>query len=102
VSYLLDLALDQERLQAVRVNYHPGVYAYASWQGLSIEKAAQELREAPETDRNRVKWERVGRFVADMTDAELATLRAQLAEVTAQRDAMRAELQARALKATPT
>jgi hypothetical protein len=66
------------------MNHHPGVYAYASWRGLSIDAAAQELRESPETDRNRVKWLRVGSFVEHMVAPELATLRAQLAEMRAE------------------
>lgn len=60
--------------------HHPGVYAYASWHGVSIEAAAEELAEAPETDRNRVKWERVGHFVEKAVRAEADATIAQLLE----------------------
>jgi len=60
--------------------HHPGVYAYASWRGVSIEAAAAELAEAPETDRNRVKWERVGHFVENTVRADADATIAQLLE----------------------
>lgn len=62
------------------IKHHPGVYAYASWHGVSIEAAAAELANAPETDRNRVKWERVGHFVEAAVRAEADATIAQLLE----------------------